>query len=98
MCVRLIGDVDSADAPQLEAHMDGSLKAGEKLVLMDFSQLNFISSAGLRVFLSYAKRLSQAGGRIVLAGMSQPIKNTFELAGFTAYSKYTRHPRKLLNS
>lgn len=82
--VSLTGEIDSSTAPQLESHLNGILKAAEIMVLVDFSRLDFISSAGLRVFLSYAKRIRKAGGKIALAGMSQPVQKVFESVGFTS--------------
>jgi len=83
-CVVLSGEVDSATAPHLETHLDGVLKSGEKHIIADFSKLVFISSAGLRVFLSYAKKVQKAGGRIILASMDQSVRNVFESVGFAS--------------
>lgn len=64
--------------------MDDVLKSGETRILVDFTGLNFISSAGLRVFLSYAKKVLKVHGRITLAGMPAPVLNVFESVGFSS--------------
>jgi len=73
-------------ALQLETHLDGSLKSGESRILIDFNALGFISSAGLRVLLSYAKRTNKAGYRLALSGMSPSVRAVFELVGFISIS------------
>ena len=88
----LSGEVDSSTAPHLETHLNEVLKNGENRILVDFEKLVFISSAGLRVFLSYAKRVQKAGGSITLAGMSQSVRNVFESVGFA--SIFAIHPTR----
>jgi anti-anti-sigma factor len=55
---------------------------GERQLVIDLSQLNYVSSAGLRVFLLASKRLSPAGGKLVLCSLQEPVKEVFEIVGF----------------
>jgi anti-anti-sigma factor len=49
---------------------------------VDFAGVEYISSAGLRVFLLLAKRMRDLQGRVVLCAMPEPVRQVFRLAGF----------------
>ena len=82
LIVALSGRVDSASSPELEASLLRHLGSGEKKLLVDFAEVEYISSAGLRVLLLLAKKLKDTGGRLVLSGMPESVRLVFELAGF----------------
>ena len=77
-----VGRVDSTTSPALDAHLLGLAKAGEQRVVMDLSGVDYISSAGLRVMLSLAKRTKEAKGKLALASLGDSVRQVFELAGF----------------
>ncbi|HSY52813.1 MAG TPA: STAS domain-containing protein [Opitutaceae bacterium] len=84
--VRIIlqGDLTSATAPQLESALAGYLAGGGPPDwLLDLGQLGFSSSAGLRVFLAYAKKIKNAKGRLVLCNLQPNVREVFDLSGFT---------------
>ena len=58
--------------------------AGHKNLLLDFSGLDYISSAGLRLVLVVAKRLKQDNGQLLLCGMQSHIREVFDISGFLA--------------
>jgi anti-anti-sigma factor len=76
------GRVDSSSAPELEGHLLGHLGAGKAQLVVDFTSVEYISSAGLRVLLMLAKKLQGPGGRLVLCAMPESVRLVFELAGF----------------
>jgi anti-anti-sigma factor len=76
------GRIDTTTAPALEKHLIGLLAAGERLIVVDFAGVDYISSAGLRVMLLLARRLRDAGGRLGLCGMGDAVRQVFQLAGF----------------
>jgi anti-anti-sigma factor len=76
------GRLDSSACPAFEAEVVSCLNAGNQRVLFDFSDLDYISSAGLRVVLMAAKRLKETGGRMVLCSLNDMIKEVFEVSGF----------------
>lgn len=80
--IKLIGKLDSNTAPQLEGTIIPLIDSGEKKVLVDGIQLDYISSAGLRILLMAAKKLKASGGKIVLSNLKDYIKEVFEIAGF----------------
>ena len=49
---------------------------------VDFAELEYLSSAGLRVLLKATKRLKQASGKIVLCDMADYVREVFEISGF----------------
>ena len=78
------GRIDSTTSSRLEQHLNAAAGQGHRRVVVDFSQVDYISSAGLRVMLSLAKRARDQQGRAVLFGMNDGVRQVFELAGFLA--------------
>ena len=76
------GRVDSNTSSALETSVLGH--AREARLLVDLSGVEYISSAGLRVFLMLARKVKEAGGRLVLCSMGASVRQVFDLAGFTA--------------
>ncbi len=84
LMVRVSGRVDAATSKALEEALLPPINDGENKILVDCSHLEYISSAGLRIFLMAAKKLKMAKGNMVLCSMQPPIKTMFEIAGFSA--------------
>jgi anti-anti-sigma factor len=76
------GRIDSTTSPILDRHLLTVAAGGHTRVVVDFTSVDYISSAGLRVMLSLAKRARDQKGRAVLYGMSGGVRQVFELAGF----------------
>lgn len=53
-------------------------------VLVDASELEYISSSGLRVFLKLNKKAFNCGGHVIIEGLSDEIKEIFEITGLSA--------------
>src|SRR5829696_10551663 len=81
--VGLAGSLDSATSPEAQKALDGVLASAKKVVL-DFSQLDYISSAGLRVLLGAAKRLRASAGTLGMFGLNQSVREVFEISGFSS--------------
>ena len=77
----LEGRLDTMTAPELEAEMNQNLENAESLTL-DFSKLDYISSAGLRVLLSAHKAMSAKGGMKV-TNVNEIVREVFEVTGFS---------------
>ena len=75
--------VDVSSSPVLEKMCNGLLEAGHNKILCDFSRTEYVSSIGLRVFLSTLKRTGKSGGRLVLCGMKPGIVEIFDMTGLT---------------
>jgi anti-anti-sigma factor len=80
--VEVRGRVDSATAPTLAERLTATLDAPERRVVLDLTQLEYISSAGFRVLLLAAKRADEARSRLVLCGVSGKVRQLFDLGGF----------------
>lgn len=80
--IDLLGRLDSANAAAVEAELLTRLSEGSGGVVIDFTRLDYISSAGLRIVLVVAKRMKQASRRLVLTGFQPNIKDVFEISGF----------------
>ena len=77
------GRVDSATAPKLAEAFDKILEAGRFKIAFDMSQVEYMSSAGLRVLISVQKTCKRYNrGEIVLAGVPKRIYDALDLAGF----------------
>ena len=79
LTVALTGRLDTTTAPQLEAEV-GNLDEVDSL-LFDFADLEYISSAGLRVLLGCQKQMSRKGG-MVIKNVNDTIMEVFEITGF----------------
>jgi anti-anti-sigma factor len=78
------GRIDSTTSAILERHLQGLAAARQTRVVVDFSGVDYISSAGLRVLLALAKRGRDQKGRVALFGLNDSVRQVFELAGFVA--------------
>lgn len=81
MTVTVVGRLDTTTAPQLEAELKDSLGGITKLA-MDFADLDYISSAGLRVILS-AQKVMNKQGEMVIKNVKDDIMEVFEVTGFS---------------
>jgi anti-anti-sigma factor len=86
--VGFAGSLDSNTSPQAQQALDGILAAGARKMVVDCTALDYISSAGLRVLLGMAKRLSGGGaggtgGGLRLFGLNQTVKEVFDISGFS---------------
>lgn len=87
--VALQGQINSTNAASIEAEILALITLEQKNLLLDFSALDYISSAGLRLVLVVAKRLKQDGGQLVLCGMQSHIREVFDISGFLAILNVT---------
>ena len=79
--IELEGRLDTMTAPELEAELKADMDSIDNLVL-DFSKLEYISSAGLRVLLSAHKAMSAKGG-MKLTNINEIVQEVFEVTGFS---------------
>ena len=80
--VAVTGRVDAVTAPGLETELSGCVDDGCGAIVLDLRELEYISSAGLRVILATAKRLKISGGDLLLTGLEGPVREVFEISGF----------------
>jgi anti-anti-sigma factor len=78
------GRLDSVTSPRLDAEVRRQLDAGQHRLVFDLSQLEYISSAGLRVLLAAARQLRGLGA-LAVAGPNPMVRQVFEIAGVTGF-------------
>jgi anti-anti-sigma factor len=82
LVVALDGRLDTNSSAALETSLVADLDAGAKAVVVDFTKLAYISSAGLRVLLMTAKRIKGSGGKLALCALGPNIQEVFKVSGF----------------
>lgn len=82
---KLKGRLDSNTSLAFEQRLFESITDGTRNVIIDFKDLDYISSAGLRVILKATKALRRENGKIMLCAMQDYVKEVFEIAGFDAF-------------
>ena len=80
LTVTIVGRLDTTTAPQLEAEFKQNIGGVEKLVL-DFAELEYLSSAGLRVILA-AQKVMNKQGEMIIKNVNDTINEIFEVTGF----------------
>ena len=76
------GRLDTTTAPQLEEQINAVSEGAERLIL-DFQDLDYLSSAGLRVLLSAHKAFMKRGsGEMIICHVNETIQEVFEVTGF----------------
>ena len=82
LTVALDGRIDTLTAPQLESELKPLLNGITELVL-DFAQVAYISSAGLRVLLATQKSMRTAGGSLMITNAVPAVREVFDITGFS---------------
>jgi len=75
------GRMDAENAPEFEEQCKECVAEGHTTLVADLSGLSYVSSMGLRIFLSVAKTLQAKGGTLRLCGLSGLVKQVFEITG-----------------
>jgi anti-sigma B factor antagonist len=83
----LEGRLDSNTSPSVEKKILDSISEGASDVVLNFSLLDYISSAGIRVLVRCHKELEKKDGHISLAAVPKPIENVLYITGFLPYFK-----------
>lgn len=80
--IEVSGRIDSSTAPQLDQALNAIIKEGRFRIVVDLSETDFMSSAGLRALLAALKQVRRFNrGDVRIAGLSTKVKKAFELAG-----------------
>jgi anti-anti-sigma factor len=92
------GRIDTTTSGSVEHAIRQLVDSGQRNLLVDLSSVEYISSAGLRVFLQVAKRMRDLRGTLVLSGMTEPVRQVFQLAGFMPLFRVERTQEAALAS
>ena len=85
--VAVKGRIDAVTAPGFEKELSALLGDDDVTLVLNFSGLEYISSAGLRTILATAKQLKARNGRMVFAALQGPVKDVFKISGFGSIFK-----------
>jgi anti-sigma B factor antagonist len=87
--IKAKGRIDSYTAPQLQEVMDAVTKDGRFKIVLDMAEVDYMSSAGLRVLISSQKACRRYNrGEVVLAQVPRRIYEALDLAGFVPLFKF----------
>lgn len=75
------GAIDTLSSPKLQAFIEEIIAAGEYNITVDFKGVDYVSSAGLKVFLSVSRAL-EGKGKLILRNMNSRVKKVFDITGF----------------
>jgi anti-anti-sigma factor len=81
--VALAGNLDSMTSPKAQQELDAIVSGGAQRIAVDFTSLDYISSAGLRVLLGVAKKVGAKGGALRTFGLNQTVREVFDISGFS---------------
>ena len=82
LSVQVNGRVDGSNASEFEQAIRSAMDKSDRGVMLDFEQLVYISSAGLRAVLLIAKTLRSRDAKFALCSLSEQIRGVFEISGF----------------
>jgi anti-sigma B factor antagonist len=79
--IAIIGEIDASSSIELDLAIAKSVGEGYRKILIDCGALEYISSAGLGVFMSYIEEFNDKQIRMVLFGLKEKVANTFQILG-----------------
>ncbi len=77
--ISIAGSLDSNTAPELQQRIDDEINESVTITIIDFKNLDFLSSAGLRVIFKTKKAMNNNGGKFLLVNLQPQIKKVFEI-------------------
>ena len=84
MVLSLSGRIDSTSAGEFEEKLVSVIDGGAHTLVIDFLNVQFISSAGLRVLLLGAKKIKPHHGKLLLSNLSPGVQEVFDISGFSS--------------
>ena len=79
---RLIGRLDTPAAQDIAPQMNALAEEASGTIILDCTELAYISSSGLRIFITLRKAAATKGGKIIVRGISNDIRSVFMMTGF----------------
>lgn len=95
--VEISGRLDTSNYNTANEFFDELISKKEKLIAINLSNLNYVSSSGLRVFLSVLKKAKAIGGNIAIFGLQEKIAEVFEISGFNTLFIITDNQNEAIN-
>ncbi len=79
--LRVAGRMDAVTAPEFEEKCLTVINEGEKMLVIDFSELDYISSAGLRSILIATKKILSKNGSMIFCNLTGMVEEVFQISG-----------------
>jgi len=97
--VKAVGKIDSQTAPQAAEAFRAITDAGRFRIVFDMSEVEYLSSAGLRVLMDAQKTCKKRnGGELVLSGVSPEVYSEMDMVGFLPLFKITANTTEAVDS
>ena len=77
-----VGRLDTPASGEAAVAVQPVIESAEKTIILDCRELTYISSSGLRIFLSIRKAAASKGGRVIIRGINNEIRQIFVMTGF----------------
>jgi len=91
--IRLKGKLDFTTSSEFEQKFNIMVNEGGKKFILDFNEVTYMSSAGLRFLLIASKKTN---GKIVLCAVNDPVKQVIEIAGFASMFKFSNNEQEAI--
>lgn len=95
--VTIEGRIDAATTPIVEKKLEGLIEVSSK-ILIDCSNIYYLSSAGMRFFLSMTKKMQAKEGKVAFFGMNDDVMEIIRMAGFERILKIFSTKKEALKS
>ena len=79
--VHIVGEVHAGNAVRLEEVLEGAVRAGADMVVIDASAMTFLDSTGLGVLVSASRRLGEFGGKLGMSNVPRSLRRLLEISG-----------------
>jgi len=95
--ILVVGEVDASSSIQLDKAINDSISGGSKKIMVDCEKLDYISSAGLGVFMSYIDEMKKKKIKFVVTGLNEKVRHVFEILGLDQLLKIADTKEKGIN-
>jgi len=95
--ISIIGRLDTSNYEEASTKINKQIQNGERNFIANLEKMDYISSSGLRVFLSVLKELKAVGGNIIICCIQPKIKEVFEISGFNTLFTITQNLEEAKN-
>lgn len=95
---KISGRIDATNSDELQNNIVELIASGATKLVIDFSGVNYISSAGLRSILTATKEIMKKSGKLAIFGMQSNIRDVFDMSGFSSIMNITSDLSKAKSS
>lgn len=97
LVLKLKGRLDAVSSPGAEKKVFDFINDGERYLLMDFSEVDYLSSAGMRMLLSTTKKLKLLSGKLIVCHVTPNVMDVLKMSGFDHVLELTATQADALN-